>query len=145
MPVPLNIRRIRHVHSLPAQHPGARWDWEKFNDAVNGIGPIVIQSGLVHALLSALRGQAKKKPELGHLLHAIRTWLENKDCPVTAEAAAAILAPVPTEIIDPDEKLAAALMHLTSVRDAMAIQAEVIRYLSQAKIVAQAFRKAGPS
>ena len=145
MPVSLDIHRLRHAHSWPMRHgPDPSWDWGKFLGAVDEIAPVVVQSGLVHALLFALRAWTRKA-EYRHLTGSIRSWLDNKDCPVQAEIAAARMIPVPASITDEDEKFTAALMHLDSVTDAMAIQAEVIRYLGQAKIVAQAFKSAKSS
>lgn len=141
MPVPLNIHRLRHIHSYPTQHASrSSWDWAKVLDAVNEIAAITVQSGLVHALLFALRAPPRKT-EYRHLIGAIRSWLDSKDCPVKAEVAAALMTPLPDNIVDADAVLTASLMYLDSVADAMAIQAEVIRYLSQAKIVAQAFKQ----
>jgi hypothetical protein len=137
--VPLNIERLRHVHARPFCATAEKW--AEFKGAVDEIGGVVVQSGLVHALLFALRVKSEK-PAVGAVLDAICTWLVHEKSPVRAEVIAARPVEAPAGITDARELLVVGFMQMPSVHAAMAIQAEVIRYLAQAKLVASAFKKA---
>ena len=135
MPVPIDIHRLRHIKNRPGL--GVAVSWADFKGAVDTIGGVLMQSGLVHALLFGL-----KKDELPALalLDAIIDWLKNDvKCPVRTQAAA-IGAVATPGIPAGAAQFAVGLIGMPSVSDAMAIQAEVWRYLAQAKKIADAFK-----
>lgn len=119
-----DIVRMRHV----LKEEPTQLDAKKGFDALAGA---VLVGGLVQALLLSI-----KRSDAGELgaAQALVNWLKSTDagCPVPE---------VPNGVAGgPLEKYAASLIALDKVQDAMIIQTEALRYLSQAKLVTGAFK-----
>lgn len=131
MRVSLDIERLRHVRNhVTSGNPTISWD--DFKGGIDSIGGLLMTSGLVHALLVGLRGEAGSEREsMKRAVEALASWLQDDKSPVKKQVQSGAGSP---------ENLAIALIKLDNVHDAMVIQAEAMRYLSQAKLLANAFR-----
>lgn len=143
MLVSLDIHRLRHVRKQVAGNDPKQW--EEFKGAVDGVGALVVGSGLVHALLMGLKKKSgNDKAPMKPAVDALAAWLQDTNCPVRQRVAKALENTSGTQVADEaSTKLAVALMELPTVPDAMAIQAEAVRYLAQAKLLANAFKGSG--
>lgn len=129
----LDLERLRHVWKR--NKSADRKAWKAFKNGVDDIGGLIVQSGLVHALLGVLAASGDKAETMKSAADALRDWLFLDKSPVQALAKQAC-----NGAANPgNEDFIFGLMSLKATGDAMAIQAEAIRYLAQAKLLAKAF------
>lgn len=124
-----DLLRMRHVCN---QQPGYKWDdYKKGFDALAGA---VLVGGLVQALLLALKGSGETGAHMKKAAAALVDWLrsENAQC-------GPVVPPEDLEALNL-QLFAGHLIELNDVKRAMAVQAEALRYLAQAKLVAGAFK-----
>jgi hypothetical protein len=123
-----DIVRMRHV----LKHEPTKWDAKKGFDALAGA---VLVGGLVQALLLSIKGRSGDTGvSMKRAAETLLDWLKSTDagCPIPN---------VPNGISGGTlERYAASLIALPGVSDALIIQSEALRYLSQAKLVAGAFK-----
>jgi hypothetical protein len=139
-----DILRMRHVHqhgvTLPQGYATEDYKkaWDNCKKGFDALAGAVLVGGLVQALLLSLKARDKNgQPQPMRIAaDTLVAWLNDEKacCP-------------PSPMVSPDfvchsplECYAAGLIALNNVHDAMAIQAEALRYLSQAKLVAGAFK-----
>jgi hypothetical protein len=129
-----DILRMRHVRDKKPRD----CNWDDFKKGFDALAGAVLVGGLVQALLLSLKAIKKNGEPLPMRKAAdmLVAWLtdEKACCP-----------PPPMVSLDfvchsPLECYTAGLIALDDVQKAMAIQAEALRYLSQAKLVANAFK-----
>jgi hypothetical protein len=108
--------------------------WETYKKGFDALAGAVLVGGLVQALLLSLKGTGDTGKLMEKSAEVLVDWLNSAEahCP---------RPPVPAGLTGSNlEKFVAALIDLGNVRDAMVIQDEALRYLSQAKLVAGAFK-----
>jgi len=126
----VDIWRLRHVARF-----GAAFDaegWSDFKRGIDAIGGLLTQSGLVQALVVALGAGGDNAKNTRNATEALQSWLTSEHSPVQALCGEA--KTVPADFV-------VAMMAVDSPARAMAIQAEAIRYLGQAKLLARAMAR----
>ena len=120
--------RLHHVRNFVT---GNQLDWTAFKNEVDSFASLLVTGGLVHASLAAI------KPN-NQAVKALANWFTKPECPVSTIFGA---LPGDASVTAPAEAmLCVKLIELDNPRQAMILQAEAMRYLAQAKLIANAFK-----
>lgn len=134
----IDLERLRHVRNFNKDTEGQDANgkkWKSFKSGIDGLSGLLVQSGLVHALLGTLAGKSESAKAMKNAADALKSWLVSDKSPVQG-IAKSVCNQNPNPSI---EDFIFSLMSLNSTGGAMAIQAEAMRYLAQAKLLATAF------
>jgi hypothetical protein len=127
-----DIVRMRHVRDTKPQDS----NWDNYKKGIDGLASAVLIGGLVQALLLSLKPSGETSKYMKNAAAVLVDWLMSEDAPCPE-----IAVPHGLNETDPLKRYAAGLIDLNNGQEAMAIQAEALRYLSQAKLVAGAFKE----
>ncbi|MFZ5834193.1 MAG: hypothetical protein ACOY2B_02260 [Pseudomonadota bacterium] len=120
--------RLHHVRKFVTDN---YLNWEKFKNDIDSFAGLLVTGGLVHACLAAIKNQSPA-------VAALANWFANQACPANAvfvclPGDAAVTAPA-------EEAMCVKLILLNNQHQAMILQAEAMRYMAQAKLIANAFK-----